>query len=302
MRILITGGAGFIGANLCNAALARGHQVSVLDDFSTGRMANLDDLPVALTRGSVLDPAALAAASDGVDAIVHLAAQASVPRSIDDPERTRQVNVEGTACVLDAAAVRGCHVVFASTCAVYGDSAALPIVEEAPADPVSPYAVSKLDAESLVLDSGLDACVFRLFNVYGPHQPVDHAYAAVVPAFLDAILHGRSLTVYGDGEQSRDFVSASFVVDVVLTALESRLAYGGPVNVAAGTRTSVNELITALETVTGRVASVVRTDARVGDVRDSHAAIDLLRSLVPSVSPESLESGLRRTHAWWVAQ
>ena len=229
MRVLITGGAGFIGSNLARAALAEGHEVVVLDDLSTGYAGNLDGLAVRFHEGSVNDRDVLDAALEDVDAVVHLAALGSVPRSILDPAATHHVNATGTLSVLEGARradVR--HVVMSSSSSVYGLNPALPKSEREWVRPLSPYAVSKLAGEQYVLayqqSFGLETLAFRFFNVYGPRQMPGHTYAAVVPVFLDAMLRGRPVPVHGDGLQSRDFTYVGTVCGVLLDAVTRRVA------------------------------------------------------------------------------
>ena len=210
MRLLITGGAGFIGSSLARMAVEQGDLVTVLDDLSTGRRENLRGLDIRFIEGSLLDDAATAAALQGVDSVTHLAALPSVPRSIKDPLSSHEANATGTLKLLEACRRAGVeHVTVASSSSVYGMNPALPKGEREWVRPMSPYAVSKLATEQYALayqqSFGLRTLAFRFFNVYGPNQPADHAYAAVIPVFVDALLRGRPLPLQGDGSQSRDF-------------------------------------------------------------------------------------------------
>ncbi|MGW5590375.1 NAD-dependent epimerase/dehydratase family protein [Streptomyces sp. NPDC003857] len=211
MKVVVTGGAGFIGANLCRELISRRSvgRVVALDDLSTGAAANLAGTGAELVEGSILDRDLLEDVVDGADAVVHLAARPSVPRSLADPFATHEVNATGTVRVLEACRRHHTQLVAASSSSVYGSVTALPKHEGLPTRPLSPYAASKLATESYVLSYGhafgLPALAFRFFNVYGPLQPAGHAYAAVVPSFVDAALRGRPLTVFGDGHQTRDF-------------------------------------------------------------------------------------------------
>ncbi|TNC21879.1 NAD-dependent epimerase/dehydratase family protein [Amycolatopsis alkalitolerans] len=301
MKILVTGGAGFIGANLCRA-LAERHDVIVLDDLSTGRPANLGPVDVDLQVGSVLDPSVLRRACRGVAAIVHLAAVPSVPRSLEDPRRSHDTNVTGTVAVLDAARDVGAHVVLASSSSVYGRNPVLPKAEGLVCRPSSPYAVSKLAAESYAAayrtSFGLETIAFRFFNVFGPLQAPDHAYAAVIPAFASAALRGLPLTVHGDGTQTRDFTYVDTVVRVLAQAVTGRTTSETPVNLAFGTRTSLNDLVRLLEEELGHRLKVRYRPPRRGDVQHSQACPDTLRSLFPAISPVPLRPGLRRTLSW----
>jgi UDP-glucose 4-epimerase len=306
MKILVTGGAGFIGATLCGALVRRGIDVVVLDDLSTGRRAHLDDLDVDLRVGSVLDGAAVADACAGADSVVHLAAVPSVARSLADPRRSHDVNVTGTLEVLEAARATGAHVVLASSSSVYGQNPALPKSEGMTCLPMSPYAAGKLAAESYTSSYrhcfGMRGIVFRFFNVFGPLQLPDNAYAAVIPAFVWAALHGETLVVHGDGEQSRDFTFVDSVVEVLAESAVQAVDSGCPVNLAFGTRTSVNDVIALLSAVFGRRLDVVHQPSRAGDVRHSQASAVVLRRLFPLVEPVPLDVALRRTVEWMESQ
>src|SRR4029453_16596294 len=228
--VLIPGGAGFIGSNLARAALAEGHEVVVLDDLSTGYGANLAGLDVRFHEGSVNDGALVDVALAGVDGVVHLAALGSVPRSILDPVATHHANATGTLNLLEGVRRAGVqHVVTSSSSSVYGLNPALPKSEREWVRPLSPYAVSKLAGEQYVLayqqSFRLETLAFRFFNVYGPRQTPGHAYAAVVPVFLDALLRGLPLPVHGDGLQSRDFTYVGTVCAVLLDAVARRVAH-----------------------------------------------------------------------------
>lgn len=306
MRVVVTGGAGFIGANLCRALAGDPSCRTVaLDDLSTGARANLAGAAgVELVEGSILDPALLAEVLTGADAVVHLAARPSVPRSMADPFASHEANATGTVRVLEAARSVGQPlVVVASSSSVYGANPELPRREGAPTDPLSPYAASKVATESYALAYGrafgLPTLAFRFFNVFGPLQPAGHAYAAVVPAFVAAALAGDPLTVHGDGGQTRDFTYVGTVVAVIAEAVRRRLHHPGPVNLAFGSRVSLLELIARLERVIGHPLERRHVDPRPGDVRDSQADQTLLRSLFPEVTPVPLDEGLRATVGWF---
>lgn len=302
---MVTGGAGFIGANLCRH-LQRENDVErivVIDDLSTGSLDNLRDVDVDMVIGSILDRDVLDGALAGATTLVHLAARGSVPRSLQEPLETHRVNVTGTVEVLEAARRHSVkHVVFASSSSVYGASADLPKRESMATAPLSPYAASKLAAEGFVLAYGhafsMENLAFRFFNVFGPGQAAGHDYAAVVPAFVDAALHGRPLPVNGDGRQTRDFTYVGTVVSVIAEAISRRVAHRTPVNLALGSRVSLLELVDLLSSELGRPIDVEHRPARVGDVRDSQADGTVLRSLFPSVSAVDLREALARTIAW----
>lgn len=301
--VLVTGGAGFIGANLCRALLEDPgvSEVRVLDDLSTGTQDNLHGLDVRFTLGSVLDAELVADVMAGCTHTVHLAAVPSVPRSIEDPLRSHAANVTGTLRVLEAARLHRTHVTLASSSSVYGSNPVLPKSEALQPMPRSPYAVSKLAAEQYALAYascyGLAVLPYRFFNVFGPLQSAGHAYAAVVPAFIEAALRGQPLVVYGDGQQTRDFTFVGSVTEVLRRTVTQSLT-GAPVNLAFGTRTSLLDLIMQLEDVFGRRLMVEYREARTGDVRDSQADCSRLRGLLPGLSPVPLLVGLERTVSW----
>ena len=305
MRIVVTGGAGFIGANLCRALVPH-HEVVVLDDLSTGRLSNLAGMDITLRVASVLDVGAVRAVCHGAAAIVHLAAVPSVPRSIVNPRRSHDTNVTGTLTVLDVARETGAHVVLASSSAVYGSNEKMPKTEDMACRPTSPYGVTKLAAESYAsayrTSYGLDTIAFRFFNVFGPLQAPDHAYAAVVPAFLLAALHDVPITIDGDGDQSRDFTFVDSVVRVLAEAVTRRLTSTTPVNLAFGTRTTLNEVVAMLSELLGRRLDVAHRPARVGDIRHSQACPAALHTLFPDVSAVPLRAGLLRTLSWLESQ
>lgn len=303
MRLLITGGAGFIGANLAALALASGHEVVIVDDLSTGYRDNLGP-EVDFREGSILDRALLAEACTGVDSIVHLAALGSVPRSIANPVATHAVNATGTLSVLEAARMAGIgQVVLSSSSSVYGMNPAMPKHEREWVRPMSPYAVSKLAAEQYTLAYqtvyDMRTLAFRFFNVYGPMQRAGHAYAAVIPTFIDQMLRGAPVTVNGDGSTSRDFTYVGSVCRVLLAALEGQVAHPEPVNLAFGTSTTLLELIAVLEAELGAPAARIHGEARAGDVQHSQADTTTLRALFPQLEPVALAAGLAETVDWF---
>jgi len=298
----VTGGAGFIGSNLVRALLDRRHEVIVLDDFSTGLESNLAGMDVGLIRGSIEDPTVVESAMAGSSAVVHLAARGSVPRSIEDPVATHAVNATGTLNVLQAARSIDAHVLLSSSSSVYGANLVLPKREEMWMQPISPYGASKMAAESYALAFrevyGMDVLVLRLFNVYGPGQRHDHAYAAVIPRFAWRALRREAVEVHGDGEQTRDFTHVSSVVQVILDSLEQRLSWPNPVNLAFGEPVSVNTVITELEQQLGYSLQVARQAARTGDVRNSMNDPALLRRLFPAISSVPFSDGLASVVSW----
>ncbi len=304
MKVLVTGGAGFIGSNLIVRMLDRGHQVSVIDDLSTGYRENVEGLPINFIEGSILDASPLLDAMSGVDSVVHLAALGSVPRSIADPMTSHMTNATGTLRVLEAARGQGVtHVVSASSSSVYGMNPALPKSEREWVRPMSPYAVTKLATEQYTLayqeSFGLTTLAFRFFNVYGPGQRAGHVYAAVIPVFMDNLLNGRALPVNGDGCQSRDFTFVGTVCDVLCGSVEDRVSHPEPVNLAFGTNTNLLQLIDNIREVSGLSPEVVFGAPRPGDVPHSRADNATLRSLFPHVSPVRLNEGLTETINWF---
>jgi UDP-glucose 4-epimerase len=304
MRILITGGAGFIGHNLAKLALANGHEVRVLDDLSNGYRDNLDGLDVDFREASFLDESAVASAVDQIDTVVHLGALGSVPRSIVDPLRSHHANATGTLTVLDQARKAGVrHVISSSSSSVYGMNPALPKSEREWVRPMSPYAVSKLATEQYTLafqqSYGLDTLAFRFFNVFGPGQRAGHVYAAVVPTFIDAILNDEPVWINGDGTNSRDFTYVGTVCEVLLDAVERKVSHPEPVNLAFGTNTSLLSLVDELKDVLGRTFEVSFRDPRAGDVPHSQASDRTLRSLFPDVVPVPFSTGLAETVEWF---
>jgi UDP-glucose 4-epimerase len=305
MRILVTGAAGFIGANLCRELAERPGvtEVTGLDDLSTGDAANLDDTGTALVTGSIVDQELLQGLVDRVDAVVHLAARPSVPRSLQDPMATHVANATGSLCVLEACRRRSVYLVAASSSSVYGSVNAPRKHEDLATRPLSPYAASKLAGEAYLLAYqaafGMPGLALRFFNVYGPLQTAGHAYAAVVPTFLDAALCGEPLVIYGDGEQARDFTFVGTVVSVLADAVLGKVTSAEPVNLAFGTRTSINEVARKVIEAVGVAADIRHAPPRPGDVRDSQAASDRLRALFPRATPTPLDEGLMRTVGWF---
>jgi UDP-glucose 4-epimerase len=309
MRVVVTGGAGFIGANLCRHLLDAPpvHRVVVVDDMSSGIEANLEGLDVELHRGSILDDGVLDVALGGAAAVVHLAARPSVPRSIIDPLSAHEINATGTVRVLEAARRHEVpHFVISSSSSVYGANPVLPKHEDLVPRPQSPYAASKLAAESAALAWSavwdLRVLAFRFFNVFGPLQAPGHAYAAVVPSFLDAALAGRSVEVHGDGRQTRDFTFVDTVCEILTEAVIGQVSCAQPVNLAFGGRSDLLHLLDLIESILGHPVARHHVPSRAGDVRDSQADRTRLEGLFPGVHPVDLETGLRRTVDWFRAR
>jgi UDP-glucose 4-epimerase len=305
MKVTITGGAGFIGANLARHMLAEGLEVTVLDNLSTGSLANLEGLDVRFHEGTILDPDDLARTCADADAIVHLAAVPSVPRSVKDPLTSHEANATGTLRVLEQARTNDAHVVLASSSSVYGANLAMPKSESMRLIPMSPYAVSKLATESYAIAYqhcyGLHTLPFRFFNVFGPLQAPGHAYAAVIPAFTYAALKDEPLIVHGDGRQTRDFTFVGTVAATITDAVRRRVSSPDPVNLAFGSRTDLLDLAGRIGAQMGKELRRRHVDSRPGDMRDSQADSTLLRSLFPDIEPVSLDDGLAETIAWMQA-
>jgi UDP-glucose 4-epimerase len=305
MKVVVTGGAGFIGANACRelAAHPQVTDVVALDDLSTGYKENLDGIPAELIVGSILDRGLLAEVIAGASSVIHLAARPSVPRSLLNPVASHEANATGTLYVLEAARAAGTHVAVASSSSVYGNTDVLPKHEDLPTRPLSPYGVSKLAAEGYALahqsSFGLPTIAFRFFNVYGPLQAAGHAYAAVVPAFIDAALKGEPLTVHGDGLQTRDFTFVGTVTRVLADAAVRQVTSDTPVNLAFGTRSSLLDLIDLIAEALDMSVETRHVETRSGDVRDSQASSRRLTALFSDVAPVPLSDGLDQTVAWF---
>jgi nucleoside-diphosphate-sugar epimerase len=312
---LVTGGAGFIGSHLVAALVARGDRVRVLDDLSSGRLENLGEgvgepgsgAPIELLRGDITDPEACLEAARGCDGVFHEAAQVSVPRSIEDPERSYEVNVMGTLRVLEAARAAGVgRAVFAASSAAYGDSEVLPKVEDFPVNPLSPYASGKIAGEHLMAVwgrcYGMRTVCLRYFNVFGPRQVDDSPYTGVIALFARALLEGRAPTIFGDGEQSRDLTYVDNVVEANLAAMEADVPPGTMVNVGGGERITINELYRAMAEGLGSSLEAVHGPGRPGDVRHSLASVERARELLGWSPRVGWREGLERTLAWYRAR
>ncbi|PZS23461.1 MAG: GDP-mannose 4,6-dehydratase [Acidimicrobiales bacterium] len=307
MRVVVTGGAGFIGANLCRLLLATPEvsEVVVVDDFSSGLKENVQDLgELRVVEGSILDLDLLCDVLAHAQAVVHLAARPSVPRSLADPLATHHVNATGTANLFEAARrTKVGHVVVASSSSVYGANPVLPKHEDLAPAPLSPYAASKLATEQYALayahSFGMKVLALRFFNVFGPLQLADHAYAAIIPVFISSALAGRPLPVHGDGLQSRDFTYVGDLVEILKRAVVGRVTAPGPVNLAFGTRRTLLDVVAILEQILSRPLTRAHEPPRPGDVRHSQADQSRLRALFPNLEPTPLDQGLRRTVEWF---
>ena len=303
---LVTGGAGFIGSNIVRKLLEQGQKVRLLDDFSTGKKENLADLGKAeLIEGSLLDRDCLQAALRGVDYVLHQGAIPSVPRSVEDPLGSNEANITGTLKLLQGAKEAGVkRFVFAASSSAYGDTEVLPKEEGMPADPLSPYAVSKYTGElyARIYASiyGLPTVSLRYFNIFGPFQDPASEYAAVIPRFIIKMLKGEAPVIYGDGEQSRDFTYIENAVQANLLACTSkRVGRGEVINVACGESYSLNDLVGALNQILGTGISPHYDHPRPGDVRHSRADITRAEDLLDYEVKVSFSEGLRRTVSWF---
>ena len=305
----MTGGAGFIGCHIVRALLDRGDQVRVLDNFSTGHRDNLVDLfdDIDLIEGDLRSIDACRRAVTDISYIFHQAALPSVPRSIEDPHTTHEVNATGTLHLLMAAREASVkRIVYASSSSVYGPEPESPRVETSRPNPISPYAVSKFAGEQYCTaffhSYGLETVSLRYFNVFGPRQGWDSPYAAVVPRFIRALNNGDRPTIFGDGEQTRDFTYIDNVVEANLKALEAPAAPGNVYNVAAGDKTTVNQLLAMMCEAMKTSADPIFEPARNGDVRDSLADISRARHDLGYERTVSVSEGLNRTITWATAQ
>lgn len=305
-RVLVTGGAGFIGSNLTRGLLSRGFEVSVLDDLSTGHKANLEEIAdqIRFIKGSILDESALDQALEDVDAILHQAAVPSVPKSVAQPLLTHSVNATGTLMVLEAARQRGIkRVVFAASSSVYGDHKAPAKHEGLPTHPLSPYAIQKLTSEHYLRVYhelfGMETIGLRYFNVFGPRQDPKSDYAAVLPLFITKRLRGEAPTIFGDGLQSRDFTYIENVIEANVAALKAGPdAFGELFNIACGERITLLEVLDILDDVVGQEVDPIFEPPRPGDIKHSLADISKAKRVLGWDVKISTREGLDRTVAW----
>jgi UDP-glucose 4-epimerase len=315
MRALVTGGAGFIGSHLTGVLLGLGCDVVVLDDLSGGSRGNLEFPPPAsagrhgsltFAQGSILDTALVGQCTQGCRYVFHQAALGSVPRSVEEPVRYAQVNIQGTVNVLEAARAQGVQrLMFAASSSAYGDSPTLPKVETMPGLPCSPYAATKLAGEHLcrayAVSYGIDAAVLRYFNIFGPRQNANSAYAAVIAAFATSLLNGKKPVIFGDGEQSRDFTYIDNAVHAnLLAARAEKPLRGDPINVATGRRITVNQLAAEIAGLTGQPhLQPQHLPPRRGDVLHSHADLARARERLAYQPIVPFRDGLQETVQWY---
>ena len=301
-RVLVTGGAGFIGSNLCQELAERGKHVIILDDLSTGKKGNIEALrgdKVEFVEGSVTDPPLLNKLFQGVDCVFHLAAIPSVPRSIENPLASHHTNITGTLNVLLAARDNKVRkVIYASSCAVYGETKVVPVTEDIPPNPQSPYAVTKLAGEYYCRGFeqvyGLPTVCLRYFNVYGPRQDPSSQYAAVIPKFISSLLEDEPPIIFGDGDQTRDFIFVDDAVAANILAAESNIT--GIFNIGTGQKVTINELAQVISSIMGKDIEPIHREPRSGDIKHSLAGISRARAF-GSEPQYSLPEGLEKTIA-----
>jgi len=307
-RFLVTGGAGFIGSHLVDALSKKGHDVRILDDFSSGSMENLEDAQeryanaIEIIKGSITEPDLVDSAVKGIDAIFHEAALVSVSESMKNPKKTRAINVEGTRNVLESAKENKVkNVILASSAAVYGDNPP-PLIETMPVKPLSPYASSKCELENLARcywqDFGIRTISLRYFNVYGPRQDTKSEYSGVIARFMDCLKQGKQLTIYGDGKQTRDFIYVEDVIRANLLALDSDIPGGRTYNIATGKGITLLELLKIMQKLYPTKIEPIHKPARAGDIRHSYANIKKARSELGFEPGVRLESGLKELGKW----
>lgn len=298
MTILITGGAGFIGSHLTERLLADGHSIRILDNLSTGKRSNLpQQSALELVIGDIRDPQTVRQATRGVSAVIHLAAVASVQASIDDPAGTHATNLVGTLQLLEAMREFGVRrILYASSAAVYGDDADLPVTEAAKTRPLSPYAADKLAGEHYLqfygAKYGIRATAFRFFNIYGPRQDPSSPYSGVISIFVNRARDRLPVTVFGDGQQTRDFVYVTDLVQLLSAALDNDKTFNRVINVGRGVECTLHELLGALETILGRPIERQYLPPRVGDIARSCADTRQLRTLLDWVPDTAIAKGL----------
>ena len=307
-KYLVTGGAGFIGCNLARYILDKGHDVVVLDNFATGKRENLTEIAekIDLIEGDIRDRDIVDRAIDGCAAIFHEAALGSVPRSMEDPATSHDVNVNGTVTILDAARAAGVkRVVFAASSSAYGERPESPKHEGMAPLPISPYAANKVSCEAYMqayaAGYGMETVCLRYFNVFGPHQDPEGAYAAVIPAFVSRLLAGQAPVVYGDGEQSRDFCYIENVCNANWLAANAppETCSGKVMNIACNAKTSLNEILALLKELLGSDIEATYEDERLGDVKHSLADVSLAGEAIGYEPQIFFDEGLRKSIDWY---
>jgi nucleoside-diphosphate-sugar epimerase len=305
-KFLVTGGAGFIGSNICRRLVAEGCFVRVVDNLLTGKRSNLDDMidKIEFVEADMGDPNVARSVMKGIDVVLHEGALPSVPRSVDEPELTHKHCVNATFTLLMAARDAGVkRFVYAASSSAYGDTPTLPKVETMPTSPLSPYAVGKLVGEYycsvFAKVFGLETISLRYFNVFGPYQDPTSQYAAAIPAFVTSILKDQPPTIYGDGEQSRDFTYIDNVVQANLCAARAKKTNGEVVNIACGEKVTVNEIIALINEMVGKKVVPHYAPARAGDVKHSLADITAARELIGFEPAVLFRDGLQRAIAWY---
>ena len=301
MKVLITGGAGFIGTNLTLRLLKSGYDVKVLDDLSTGLRQNISK-DAEFVNGSILETSKINKAIADCKVVVHLGARGSVPRSIKDPIATHEVNATGTLNVLEAARTSKSHYIFSSSSSVYGSNMILPKNEDMVLRPITPYAASKMSGEGLSLAYAktyeLSVSTFRFFNIFGPWQRPDHEYAAVLPKWISKCMKGDEIEIFGDGEQTRDFTYVGTVVKIITDCISNKVLHPEPVNLAYGNNISLNQVTELLKNSFPDL-KVKNLSPRAGDVLHSKNEPKLIKSLYPNVDIEKFETSLEETINWF---
>lgn len=305
MKYLVTGGAGFIGSHIVRTLLEQGQEVKVLDNFSTGKRENIADFEkqIELIEGDLRDASKVNEAVRGVDIIFHEAAFVSVPQSMDEPQNCFDVNVTGTSMLFDAARRAGVkRAVFATSAAVYGDSTEMPLTEETPLRPLSPYAASKrvdeIYGQLYTTSFGLEVVALRYFNVYGPRQRPDSMYAAAVPIFIRRLLDGKGVTIYGDGGQTRDLINVRDVVRVNLVASEHPAAPGQIFNICTGIETRIIDLVEVLQDLFPSAPAPIFAEPRAGDIYRSIGSPQKAADLIGFRAEVTLDQGLKEAVEW----
>ena len=306
MRFLVTGGAGFIGSNIVKKLVEKGYSVKVLDNFATGQRSNLEPFlkDIELIEGDIRDFWTVAKATKGIDYILHQAALPSVPRSIDNPLTTTEVNINGTLNLLEAARFNEVQrIVYASSSSVYGDSPVMPKEENMKPMPKSPYAITKLAGEEYCMNFyqlyGLETVALRYFNVFGPRQNPFSQYSAVIPKFINMLKSNQKPTIWGDGETSRDFTYIDNVVDANILACEKKAAAGNVINIACNNAYTLNDLVDKLNKIIGTNISPSHGPDKIGDVKHSLADVSKAREIL-SYEPEiDFDEGLEKTVEWF---